>query len=279
MAGGVLAVFAHPDDESLLAGGVLAACAAAGRRVAIVSMTRGERGPSELPDLAGRPSLGDVREAELLAAAHALGASSAECLDYPDGELAYADEGQATRTLARLLERERPEAVISFSDEGLYWHPDHLAVSRFLTAALELRIDRPWLYGATWPEGYARLLVSRMRDRGLTTDLWGLNPDAFGAPTDSITISLDVRPLLPAKLAALRSYASQIGPRHLLSALPDDLADEFLGREYFVRLRPQAPRDWLTEAMQEGGRRRSGRRPNVPGSTPPRARAPRRSRP
>src|SRR2546426_11097488 len=134
MAGAVLAVFAHPDDESLLAGGVLAACAAAGRRVAIVSMTRGERGPAELPGLAGRQALADVREAELLAAARALGASSAECLDYPDGELAGAAEGQAARALAVLLERERPEAVIRFSDDGLYWHPDHLPVLRFLTA-------------------------------------------------------------------------------------------------------------------------------------------------
>ena len=258
MAGGVLAVFAHPDDESLLAGGVLAACAAAGRRVAIVSMTRGERGPTELPELAGRSALADVREAELLAAARALGASSAECLDYPDGELAGADEGQAALALAVLLERERPEAVISFSDDGLYWHPDHLAVSRFLTAALELqgsRVARPWLYGATWPEGHAGRLVSLMRARGLTTDLWGIEPDAFGAPTDSITISLDVRPFLPAKLAALRGYASQIGPSHLLSTLPDDLADEFLGREYFVRLRPEGPQwDWLAEALPKPSR-------------------------
>ena len=253
MAGGVLAVFAHPDDESLLAGGVLAACAAAGHRVAIVSMTRGERGPTELPRLADRRALGDAREGELLAAARALGASSAECLEYPDGELADADEKQAARTLAGLLERERPEVVISFSDEGLYWHPDHLAVSRFLNAALELLGSGgavAWLYGATWPEGHAAGLVSHMRARGLSTDLWGLEPAAFGAPSHSITIAPDVRPFLPAKLAALRGYASQIGPSHLLSALPDDLAEEFLGREYFVRIRPEkSQQDWLAEAL------------------------------
>jgi LmbE family N-acetylglucosaminyl deacetylase len=253
MAGGVLAVFAHPDDESLLAGGVLAACAAAGRRVAIVSMTRGERGPTELPGFTDRRALGDIREGELLAAARALGASSAECLEYPDGELAGADEEQAARRLAGLLERERPEVVISFSDEGLYWHPDHLAVTRFLNAALELLGSGgagAWLYGATWPEGHAGRLVSLMRARGLSADLWGLEPDAFGAPSHSITISPDVRPFLPAKLAALRGYASQIGPSHLLSALPDDLAEEFLGREYFVRIRPEkSQQDWLAEAL------------------------------
>ena len=251
MAGGVLAVFAHPDDESLLAGGVLAACAAAGRRVAVVSMTRGERGPTELPELVGRLALGDVREAELLVAARALGVSSAECLDYPDGELADVDEAQAAQALALLLEREQPEVVISFSDEGLYWHPDHLAVSRFLNAALDLPGSggaQPSLYGATWPEGHANRLVSLMRARGLTTDLWGLEPDAFGAPPDSITNSLDVRQFLPAKLGALRAYASQIGPSHLLSTLPDDLAEEFLGREYFVRIRPgESQRDWLAD--------------------------------
>ena len=72
MDGSVLAVFAHPDDETLLAGGVLAACAAAGRRVSIVSMTRGERGPTELPGFTNRRALGDAREAELLAGAAAL---------------------------------------------------------------------------------------------------------------------------------------------------------------------------------------------------------------
>jgi LmbE family N-acetylglucosaminyl deacetylase len=253
MAGGVLAVFAHPDDESLLAGGVLAALAAAGRRVAIVSMTRGERGPTELAGLSGGLALGEVREAELLQAARALGASAAECLDFPDGDLAGVDEKQTARQLSRILVRERPELVLSFSDEGLYWHPDHLAVSRLLNAALALleHAGAPaWLYGATWPQGHARRLVSLMHARGLAADLWGLEPDAFGAAADSITTLLDVRPFLPEKLAALRVYASQIGPSHLLSALPDDLAEEFLGREFFVRIKPEdSQRDWFAEAF------------------------------
>jgi N-acetyl-1-D-myo-inositol-2-amino-2-deoxy-alpha-D-glucopyranoside deacetylase len=248
MAGGVLAVFAHPDDESLLAGGVLAGCAAAGLRVAIVAMTHGERGPTEASGH-GRP-LGDIRAAELRAAARALGASAAVCLDYPDGELPDVDEEQASQALATVLERERPKAVLSFSEEGFYWHPDHLAVSRFLIAAVELLGEdaaEMWVYGATWPEGHAGRLVSLARDRGLAADLWGIAPDAFGAPADSITTALDVRPFLPAKLAALRCYASQIGSSHLLSALPDDLAEQFLGREYFIRVRSGQPSrpDWL----------------------------------
>ena len=244
MPGGVLAVFAHPDDESLLAGGALAACAAAGHRVAIVSMTRGERGPGS------RPGLGEVREAELQAAARALGATVAECLDFPDGELAGVDANEAAQALARLLERERPSVVISFSEEGLYWHPDHLAVSRWLAAALELADPPEWVYGATWPEGHAARLVTLARARGLASDLWGLEPDAFGAPKGMIASRLDVTAFLPAKLAALRAYESQIGPDHVLSSLPEDLAEEFLGREFFVRTRPdQSRHDWLAEAV------------------------------
>jgi LmbE family N-acetylglucosaminyl deacetylase len=249
VAGGVLAVFAHPDDESLLAGGTLAACAAAGRRVAIVSMTRGERGPG------GGAELGALREAELRGAARALGAAAAKCLDYPDGELADIDEREAAGTLAGLLERERPETVITFSEEGLYWHPDHLAVSRLLSGALELvgAAEAPeWFYGATWPEGHARRLVSAARARGLATDLWGLEPEAFGTPERWIATILDVRRFLPQKMAALRGYASQIGPGHLLASLPDDLAEQFLGREYFVPLPPRAvERDWLAEVLTE----------------------------
>jgi LmbE family N-acetylglucosaminyl deacetylase len=245
MVGGVLAVFAHPDDESLLAGGVLAACAASARRVAIVSMTRGERGPGACP------GLGEIRERELRAAASALGASSAECLHYPDGELMDVDEKEAGRGLAQVLERERPEVLITFSEEGLYWHPDHLAVSRFVERGLELVGDPPaWVYGATWPAGHARRLVSLAQARGLATDLWGLDPDAFGAPEKSVTASVDVTRFLPAKRAALRAYASQIGAGHALQGLPDDLAAEILGREYFVRLRPeQTDQDWLTDVV------------------------------
>jgi LmbE family N-acetylglucosaminyl deacetylase len=245
MDGGVLAVFAHPDDESLLAGGTLAACAAAGRRVAVVSMTRGERGPGASSEL------GEIREAELRAAAHALGAAAARCLAHPDGELADVDEAEVATELAHLLEHERPEVLITFSEEGLYWHPDHLAVPRLIERALDVAPAGPqWVYGATWPTGHARRLVAEAHARGLATDLWGLEPDAFGAPAESITSSVDVTPFLPAKLAALRAYASQIRSGHVLSALPDDLAAEFLGREYFVRLRPeQAERDWLAEVV------------------------------
>jgi N-acetyl-1-D-myo-inositol-2-amino-2-deoxy-alpha-D-glucopyranoside deacetylase len=253
MSGGVVAVFAHPDDESLLAGGVLAGFAASGSRVAIVSLTRGELGPGGRAGEAGTAELAQTRVRELEKAAEALGASSAECLGFRDGELDALDLEQAVEAIGSVLERERPDTVIGFSEEGLYWHPDHVAAARFVGAALG-RIDdqrRPRSYGATWPKGHAGRLAARMRERRLPTDLWGIDPDAFGAPAEAITASIDVRQFLPAKLAALREHRSQIGPAHLLSAMPDDVAEELLGREYFVSLAPEQEADggWLAGAI------------------------------
>jgi N-acetyl-1-D-myo-inositol-2-amino-2-deoxy-alpha-D-glucopyranoside deacetylase len=89
-----------------------------------------------------------------------------------------------------------------------------------------------------------------MEARGLATDLWGIDPDAFGTPVGSITTSIDIHRFLPAKLAALRSHRTQIGSDHLLGAMPEDLAAVLFGREYFTYLaQPPGPRDWLAETI------------------------------
>jgi LmbE family N-acetylglucosaminyl deacetylase len=256
--GRLLAVFAHPDDECILAGGTLAACAAAGREVIVVSATRGEQGPIAHPSLATRESLGAVRERELRAAADALGLAAVECLDYPDGQLKWLDPVRIQEDLARRLRHLRPDAVITFGPEGLYWHGDHVAIHRFMMAALDSLSGEgsaPWVYHATWPEGRMRALVSALAERGVAADLWGLHPEQFGAPVGSITTVLDVRPFLASKLRALRCHRTQLPPDHLFHVIPDDLAEEFLGGEYFVRARPSDPaseRDWLESATRSG---------------------------
>ena len=234
-AGGVLALFAHPDDESLLAGGTLAAAAAAGLDVAIVSLTRGEAGPIGDRSV-GRERLGEVRERELRAAARELGAARARCLDYPDGQLDSQPEQLIAGELAALIESSRPTVVLSFGPEGLYWHEDHIAGHRFVRAALERSGGEspPELYEATLPKGRISELVAAMTARGLPADLWGLAPDAFGVPRDAIDTVVDVGPFVEAKLRALRCHQTQLGPGHLLAELPDDLAARFLGTEYFI---------------------------------------------
>lgn len=231
---GVLAVFAHPDDESLLAGGTLAACAAAGARVAIVSMTRGEAGPMHLAAEAPEADLGTVRAFELRRAALALGVHEAECLGHPDGELMGVDMDAASAALARRMVRMGATTVITFGPEGLYWHPDHVWVHEVVHRAAALT-PVPWVYEATMPEDLMPGLTRALASRGLPDDLWGLDPALFGVPRATISEVVDVRRHLSRKLDALRSHASQLAPDHALRAIPDDLAERFLGTEFFVR--------------------------------------------
>jgi LmbE family N-acetylglucosaminyl deacetylase len=257
----LVAIFAHPDDESLLAGGTLAACTAAGLDVVLLTVTRGEQGPISHPALATRETLGAVREAELAAAASALGIRTVVCLDYPDGELAWTNEREIGVDLARHIRFWQPEAVITFGPEGLYWHPDHIAVHRHAMAAVDAMTAEglsPWVYHATLPKGRMAELVSAMAMHDLPAGLWNLQPDDFGVPTSSITTVIDVRRFVRAKLCALRCHRTQLDQDHVFQRIPDHLAEEFLGTEYFLRARqPQAAadrpkRDWLTNLLWEG---------------------------
>ncbi len=243
----VLAVFAHPDDESLLAGGTLAACSAAGLEVGIVSLTRGELGPSG-DRASDRERLARLREEELARAAQALGASWARCLSLPDGELSFTDRAAAVRQLGELLVKVSPHLVLTFSSDGLYWHPDHLAAREIVHAATTTAVCE-----FTWPQGLLADTVRQLQRRGLPCDMWGLDPDAFGAEADTALHELDVSAFLADKLGALRCHESQLGAEHALSRLPADLARGLLGREWLLA---GEHAQWLCGIVAQGVERR-----------------------
>lgn len=230
MSGGVVAVVAHPDDESLIAGGTLALAAATGTATGVVSLTRGEQGPISDRGLATREQLGDVREAELEAAAVELGVGWSACLRYPDGELPWVDRDAAADELASLLARHAPAVVLTFGNDGLYWHPDHSATLEIARSAIERLGARVDLYEAAWPTDVMTMLVAAAAERGLPVGLWGVEPGAFGCDRTP-TVVIDVRPVLARKLAGLRAHRTQLGADHLLASLPEDLAERFLSRE------------------------------------------------
>lgn len=167
--GGVVAVHAHPDDETLASGALLAACAAAGLPVAVVTCTRGERGEvigDELAHLegAGR-ALAAHRERELAAALAALGVADHVFLDtvppagarYEDSGMAWLADGvagsadelpdrafvaapldEAAARLARVLRERRPDVVVTYEPDGGYGHPDHVRAHLVTTRAVQL---------------------------------------------------------------------------------------------------------------------------------------------
>jgi LmbE family N-acetylglucosaminyl deacetylase len=229
----VLAVFAHPDDESVLAGGILAAAAAAGADVTVVCATRGESGPLASGIDATPEELAEIREAELRAACAELGVRTVECLGLPDGSLEEVAE-QLAAEVARLLETLRPDAVVTFGPEGLYWHQDHVAVHDAVATSLEGASRRAAIHHLVWPYGWMSDLVAAMRGRGLAPNLWGLEPESWGSDPDAKTLALDVRAHLDVKLRAIGCHASQLPPDHLFRIVPRDLAETYLGREHVL---------------------------------------------
>lgn len=135
----VLGVLAHPDDETLGAGPLLAHCAARGARVELLLATRGERGwrGPEIDD-PGPAAVGRLREAEARSAAAVLGVSRVGFLDLLDGEVAAAPAALAAARIAATLRGTRPDVVVTFGPDGLTGHPDHVAVSRLTSAAMIL---------------------------------------------------------------------------------------------------------------------------------------------
>lgn len=179
LPGGLLAVHAHPDDETLATGGLLATWADAGRPVTVVTCTRGELGEvigEPLAHLEGNgPALAAHREGELAAALAALGVADHVFLDtvpdddapqegarvrFSDSGMAWAGVGRAgrvadlpdgafvavpldtaARRLARVLRTRRPDVVVTYEPGGGYGHPDHVRAHEVTMRALELARD------------------------------------------------------------------------------------------------------------------------------------------
>ena len=137
----LLAVYAHPDDETFCAGGTLAKYAAAGAEILVVSMTRGEAGQIRDAYLATRRTLGTTRVLELQRACRQLGVSQVMCLDYGDGKLAALDPAILVAKTTELIRSFRPDIVLTFGNDGAYGHPDHIAVGAATDEAFQVSGD------------------------------------------------------------------------------------------------------------------------------------------
>ena len=138
----LMCVLAHPDDESLGMGGILAKYAAEGVETYLVTATRGEYGwHTNEEDYPGPTELGLIREQELYAAAEKLGLKEVHLLDYVDSCLDEADHQEAVDKIVSHIRRVQPQIIVTFDPFGAYGHPDHIAVSQFTTAAVVAAAD------------------------------------------------------------------------------------------------------------------------------------------
>jgi LmbE family N-acetylglucosaminyl deacetylase len=247
-----MAVLAHPDDESLGFGGTLATYAARGVETFLVTATRGERGryrglgPGD-PHHPGPAELGDIREAELRAAASALGIRDVSLLGYCDGDLDRADPREAVGRIAAHVRRIRPHVVVTFGPEGAYGHPDHIAVCQFTTAALlgaadvTLRVDSTApphaaakLYYLAWPESAWAAYQDAFRTLRSTVD--GVVRQATPWPDWAITTVIDARESWPTVWRAVSCHQSQIAAYERLRHLQPQHHEALWGRQSFYRV-------------------------------------------
>ncbi len=202
----ILLMFAHPDDESFIAGGLVRRHADRGGETALVTATRGDAGRVGDPPVCRREELPAIREAELRRAAGILGIADVRLLDYRDKHLAEAPAAGMREALVRRIREHRPHVVISFDPGGMNGHADHVAIARFVVDAVVAAADPRWLGAAGKPYRVPRVLwnapippweVTRPRDLG---------------EEPGVDFVIDVARQRAAKAAALRAHRTQQVP-------------------------------------------------------------------
>lgn len=241
----LMAVLAHPDDESLGIGGTLARYAADGVATYLVTATRGERGRYFTND--DRPDdavVGRVREAELRAAARELGVRELTLLDYLDGELDRAAPVEVIGRIVDELRRVRPHVVITFDQFGAYGHPDHVAICQFATAAVAAAADRDFPADRD-PHQVAKLYYF-VNDRAkwdayqaafkqLVSHVDGTERHAIAWPDWSISARIDTRAQWPTVWRAVQRHESQLAIYARLAQLTPADHESLWGSQSFYR--------------------------------------------
>lgn len=250
----LMAVLAHPDDESLGMGGTLAKYASQGVDVFLLTATRGEAGRFRGrrhgdPQHPGRTGLAALRETELRAAASALGLRGVALLDYPDQQLDRADPREAAGRIAAELRRVRPDVVLTFGPDGAYGHPDHIAISQFTTAAVVAAASATVvcngdpgmltphavskLYYLAWPQ--AAWTAYETAIQKLTSTVDGVERHATAWPDWAITTVIDTRAVSTTVWRAVSCHESQLAAYERLAALPPAQHEAIWGRQSFYR--------------------------------------------
>jgi LmbE family N-acetylglucosaminyl deacetylase len=222
----ILLCFAHPDDETFLAGGSIGKWTAEGVGVALVTATRGQSGRSGDPPVCTREDLPAVREAELREAAAILGIADVHLLDYRDRELAAAQPMEIRQSLVHLIRGWRPQVVVTFDPNGSNRHTDHVAISRFTSDAVAAASDRRWFPDEGDPHLVSRLVWTP------PAPTWELARalDLTGRP--GVDFLIDTSRWAARKRQALQAHRTQhLSIARVFLRHPD--ADRLLGVEVF----------------------------------------------
>jgi len=249
----LLAILAHPDDESLGFGGTLARYAAEGVGTYLVTATRGERGRFGSLGKSGDPvQVGRVRETELREAAAVLGIREASILNYPDGGVDAVPAATAIRAIASHIRRIRPNVIVTFGPDGAYGHPDHIAISQFATAAAVSAADAAYQIAdgsqalPAPPHRVEKLFYLAWRSnkwaayeaafRKLTSTVDGIERQAAPWPDWAVTTEIDTSAYWPVVWKAVRCHQTQLSIYERLGNLTQEQHAALWGTQEFYRV-------------------------------------------
>ena len=217
----LLAVFAHPDDETFGPGGTLARYAVEGHEIRLLTFTRGEAGSlGPARNLTPR-ELGRLRTLELECAARALHVSSQRICDLPDKKLGELPAETGVSVIRQEIGAFRPDLVVTFHIAGISGHPDHRTVARWCLEAVRGN-GRPRLLGFGLSEEQTRRVGFR---------------ELLPIPEAELTHVIDVSPYLEHKLEPIRCHKSQSELWEKLCSLEGGYA-EYAKREHFAQAWP-----------------------------------------
>ncbi len=262
----LLAVLAHPDDESFGTGGTLALYAHSGAKVYLVCATRGEVGEMDPKHMEGYSTIAERREAELRCAAGKLGLTEVFFLNYRDSgmpgspdnthpdALAFQPQAKVAADVVHYIRLLKPQVVITFDPIGGYRHPDHIAIQKATTQAFhDASKHQPSpdglppfqaskLYYHTFPRTFLRIMVKLM-------PLFGQNPRQLGTNKDIDMVSIaqenfpihadiDFGPVAKIREEASACHASQGGGGFASGGLMGLLRRIFMSKEQYMLASP-----------------------------------------
>jgi LmbE family N-acetylglucosaminyl deacetylase len=242
----LLAILAHPDDESMGVGGTLVKYASEGVETHLVCATRGEVGwfgpPADYP---GPFALGQIREQELHAAADVLGIRSVRFLDECDGQLDRSPTGRLIARIVTQIRDIRPDVVITFGPDGAYGHPDHIAISQLTTTAVMAANDVGYLTGALLPHQVQKLYYMAFRAEEiaiyqeafgeLAMEIDGSTRRSVTWPDWAVTTHLDTTDHWRQVWQAILCHRTQLPGIDALTRLPEAKHRALWGNQTFYR--------------------------------------------
>lgn len=250
----LMAVHAHPDDEAIGTGGILAKAAAEGIRTVVVTCTNGEYGDAPggiKPGAEGHDpqAVAAIRKVELEAACQALGVSHLEMLGYHDSGMVDWDYKQredvfanvpvavAAQRLSALMEQYRPDVVVTYEEDAAYDHPDHVQTARATQAAVAQTGIPAKLYLVAMSIKHWQRIREMLQEQGVElpfpepTDEW---LKRLNDTQERITTAVDVSSVAAAKYASVRAHASQMD-QSFFTKLPPEAFGAAFGQEYYIR--------------------------------------------